>query len=430
MNKILILTYYWPPSGGPGVQRWLKFSNYLTLFGYEPLVITPAPDKANYPVMDPSLVNDVNEKVSVYHTSTLEPYTLYKMATQRKQTPYSGFASETGREGLAGSVSRFIRGNLFVPDARVGWNRFAIARAREFIKQHNISTIITTSPPHSTQLTGLQLKKEFPHLRWIADLRDPWTDIYYYRKLLHLPFIKNMDKRLEKKVLENADAVVTVSEFVKDLFALKMSNPEKIHVITNGFDEKDFGANVEAVAFEKRKEFTIAYVGTLADEYDLTGFVEAFKGHINEAGNEAYLEFTGSISNKWHHELNGLPNNSFTGYGHTSHIEALKRMKQADMLLLVIPFIGQNQGIVTGKIFEYMAAGKPILGIGPLGGDAAMILHQTNTGQMFDYKNSIGMLQFISRIKNHPDQYRPDHNAIEQYSRLKLTEKLTQLFLP
>ena len=269
MKKVLIVTYYWPPSGGPGVQRWLKFVKYLPELGYEPIVITVDPAKATYPITDESLLSEVPQELKIIRTATREPYGIYKTLSGRKKVPYSGFTNEPST-GFFSKVSRFIRGNLFVPDARIGWNSFVIEKAAEIIKKNKIEVIITTSPPHSTQLAGLELKKMFPGIRWIADLRDPWTDIFYYKKMLHLPYIKKKDQEFEKSVLSNADAVITVSDFISRIFSEKPGADcqGKVHVITNGFDPVDF---LKTDVKPDPEFFTLAYVGTISDEYILSG---------------------------------------------------------------------------------------------------------------------------------------------------------------
>jgi glycosyltransferase involved in cell wall biosynthesis len=424
MQKLLIITYYWPPSGGPGVQRWLKFAHYLQDLGYEPFIVTVDPLQANYPVRDESLADEVSKTIKVFHTATLEPYSFYKKLSGRRQAPYSGFANET-KSGFFSTLSRFIRGNLFVPDARVGWNRYAIAKARELIRMHNIGILITTSPPHSTQLAGLQLKKEFPSLNWIADLRDPWTDIFYYKKMLHLPFIKNRDLKLEKNVLLHADKIITVSEYIKKIFGQKIQDIEKIKVITNGFDPDDFTPLTQKPVNDA---FTISYIGTLADEYDLNGFLQVFEQIQTEGGKRFRLHFTGSISSKWKTILTQRFSGNIHIEGHTHHSNAIEQMQSADLLLLVIPQIEQNQGIVTGKIFEYMASGGQIIGIGPPDGDAAHILDETQSGKMFHYDDVMGIKHFMLKAIHNQKPWKPHPHAIAQYSRLQLTKKLTELF--
>jgi hypothetical protein len=198
MEKVLIATYYWPPSGGPGVQRWLKFARYLPQFGFQPVILTVDSDSATYPIRDETLLSQVPAEIDVYTTRTSEPYALYRKLMGKKQVPYSGFTNDEN-PGMGGAIARFIRGNFFLPDARVGWNKFALKKALELIDRYGIKTVITTSPPHSTQILGLKVKNHRPSVKWIADLRDPWTDIFYYNKMLHLPFIRKKMPGLKKK---------------------------------------------------------------------------------------------------------------------------------------------------------------------------------------------------------------------------------------
>ncbi len=425
MKKVLILTYYWPPSGGPGVQRWLKFVKYLPDLGYEPIIITVDPAKATYPVIDDSLLSEVPDELKVIRTSTREPYNLYKKLSGRIQVPYSGFTNEMS-DGFFSRISRFIRGNLFVPDARIGWNPFAIEKAAEIIREHNIEFLITTSPPHSTQLAGLELKKKFPDIRWIADLRDPWTDIFYYNKMLHLPHIKQKDLKLEKSVLRNADAVVTVSDFISRIFSEKPGTDceGKVHVITNGFDPEDF---IKTDVKPDPAFFTLAYVGTISDEYLLSGFINAFERVVEKSEKKARIIFTGNISNRWKEPLERRLGNSLSFSGHVDHHEAVKRMQMADMLLLVIPDIAQNEGIITGKLFEYLAASRPVLGIGPLEGDAAKVLEKTATGKMFSYHDHENISAFILQYALKEKEWFPDNDQINNFSRKVQTEKLVQV---
>ncbi len=426
MEKILIITYYWPPSGGPGVQRWLKFARYLPQLGYEPLIITVSPQQANYPVLDASLEKEVPPELKVYHTATLEPYSVYKRISGRQQAPYSGFTNEK-KSGLFSAISRFIRGNLFVPDARVGWNRYALAQARELIKEYNIQKLITTSPPHSTQLVGKQLKKELPHIQWIADLRDPWTDIFYYRMMLHLPFIRKRDLEMEKQVLRNADKVITVSDYIRKKFREKIphTQADKISVITNGFDPDDFEYTPRD---SSRDGFTIAYIGTMTDEYELSGFLQALSYLKEAVGNKIFLEFTGSVSEKWKSILSQQREVRVQMSGHTDHQTAIKRMQSADLLLLAIPLLEHNEGIVTGKIFEYMASGRPVIGVGPPHGDAAALLARTRSGKMFNYMDVPGIRSFIEARISDRASWKPHQEQINAFSREELTKQLIQLF--
>ena len=240
VKKILIITYYWPPAGGPGVQRWLKFSKYLPEFGYDPIIITVDPEKAEYPIKDHTLEQDVRVGQNVYRTNCSGLYEYYKKLTKTQSAPYSGFVNE-GVPSLKQKIARFIRGNFFLPDARRGWNKHAYRQAVQIIQKEKIDAVITTGPPMSTHLVGQKLKKRF-HLHWIADFRDPWTDIYYYNKMYPTLIAKAIDRKYERNVLLNADQVITVSDYIKKQLAAKSSaiQASKINVIANGFDAEDF----------------------------------------------------------------------------------------------------------------------------------------------------------------------------------------------
>ncbi|MDQ3291715.1 MAG: hypothetical protein M3Q05_10540, partial [Bacteroidota bacterium] len=209
-GNVLFFAYYWPPSGGAGVQRCLKFVKHLPEFQLTPTVITVDEKKGAYPVLDNSLGADVPASVKVIRTNTSEPFEYYKKLTGKKEIPYGGFANQNN-QSLVQKIFNFIRGNLFIPDARVGWNRYAIAAGKKLLQSQPFEAIVTTSPPHSSQLIGLKLKKEFPHIKWIADMRDPWTDIYYYKELNHTTLARQLDASYEKAVIEGADAILVTS---------------------------------------------------------------------------------------------------------------------------------------------------------------------------------------------------------------------------
>lgn len=416
MKPLLIITYYWPPSGGPGVQRWLKWVKYLPSLGIEPIVLTVDPRLATYPVKDNSLLKEVPDDVKVFYTSTREPFGVYQKLFRKKQIPYSGFANEDKEQGMLTRFVRFLRGNLFIPDARKGWNRCLIPEAERIIKQYDIRNFVTSSPPHSTQLAGMKLKKKMPHLNWIADMRDPWTDIFYYDKMLHLPFVKKIDQRMEKRVLEKADHVTTVSYYLKDLFDKKTHNiPQKdIHVITNGFDPDDFIFNINPSL--PNKLFTITYTGTLTSDYELSGFAKAIQ-KMDDKNKDFMLRFVGAINRRWRNVFQPFLKNRMEIIDHVDHSQAIQYMAGADMLLLVIPRIKNNEGIVTGKIFEYIACGKPVMGIGPVDGDAAGILHESGAGKMFDYNDHEGIFQFITGCRTGKRNLKTEPERIKTWSR-------------
>lgn len=402
MKKLLIITYYWPPSGGPGVQRWLKFLKYFPANNCEPVVLTVDPERASYPLLDDSLLTDVAPGMKVHKTKTSEPYSWYKRITGKGEIPYSGFANE-GRPGQKERMARFMRGNLFIPDPRRGWNRYALKKALEIISSENINGIITTSPPHSTQLIGLKLKKK-TGLPWIADLRDPWTDIYYYRELRRTAAAAAKDAAYERAVLEQADRVVVVSAQIKRTLLHKSDNvrAEKIALIPNGYDESDFV--IDTTAEDKR--FVITYTGTLSEEYNIATFLDSVTETMKHMDVDYVLKFVGRTADAVQEKIRrALPAAHLEFIPHVEHAEAVRYMMSSTALLLVIPDVERNKGILTGKLFEYLAAGKPIIGIGPDDGDAAEIIERCKAGKLLPYHRKKEMGEYLAGLiaqwKNH-----------------------------
>lgn len=428
MKTVLVITYYWPPSGGGGVQRWVKFTKYMAQFNVKPIVLTVNPDYASYAVIDESLCHEVSEDIQVFATKSFEPFNLYKKVTAQKEIPFGGFANEDN-PGFLQKFSRFIRGNFFIPDARVGWNKYAYRKAVELIRKYQITTVITSSPPHSTQLLGLKLKKNL-NIHWIADLRDPWTDIYYYDKMFHTKLAREIDKKKENKVLQSADSLIVVSDAIKHLFASKLAIREKakIVVIPNGFDADDFLPR----PYKRQTMFVIAYTGTLADNYHIEGFLNVVNKLKSIRGSvEVSIHFVGRVSEKYRQMISSSRLNANTIFvGHVDHQTSISYLQQADALFLAIPDVPENAGILTGKLFEYLASQKPVLGIGPVNGDAAKIIEDCNAGQMFDYTDEKGMYEFLNNLI--VDWEKPSRTSVGdqtylKYSRERLTERLVEL---
>ncbi|MBA4409884.1 MAG: hypothetical protein C0397_10735 [Odoribacter sp.] len=421
MKKVLIITYYWPPSGGAGVQRWLKFAKYLPEFGWQPVILTVAPEYASYPQRDESLLSEVDPNCLVYTTKSFELYNLYKLVSGKREVPYGGFANES-KEGLLQKTSKFLRGNFLLPDPRKGWNKYALKKAAELICEFSIDTVITTSPPHSTQLIGLKLKKKI-NIRWIADLRDPWTDIYYYDQFKHTALARKIDQNYERKVVENADLLITVSEDVKRIFAEKSTFPiaDKTVVIPNGFDEDDF--RITNIPTETRK--IITYSGTISEAYDVEGFLKALSLIDASMRSQILIRFVGKVPASVEQKF------SYSGIeieltGYVDHAKSIEYLFRSDLLLLVIPKVKNNRGILTGKFFEYMASQKPILAIGPTDGDLAKIIRETRCGKLFDYEDSEGMSDFIQENLTNPIIV-SNPEMVAEYSRKELTRKIAQI---
>lgn len=422
MKKVLVITYYWPPSGGAGVQRWLKFSKYLPEFGWEPIILTVDPKHASYAQLDESLVKEISEDLKIYKTKSSEIYNTYKKLTRSKDIPYGGFANDNN-PSIISKISRFIRGNFFIPDPRKGWNKYAFNEAKRLIDEYNIKHIITTSPPHSTQLIGLKLKRQMG-VRWVADFRDPWTDIYYYSELYHTAIARFADKKLEREVVNGADALVTVSKGFKRIFESKKNSQSgiNIYVVPNGYDEDDFNVRHTKDSFK----FIISYTGTISDKYDISGFISALKKLIIEQDN-IMLRFVGHESEFLKNYIsNAAPDLSVEYTGYVSHLESVEYLLSSSIQLLIVPKIENNKGIVPGKFFEYLASQKPILAIGPKGGDLEELINETQSGVFAEYGDSKTITQWLREQLQKPKEKQEGFNA-DKYSRRELTKRLSEV---
>ena len=380
--RILVVTYYWPPAGGPGVQRWLKTSKVLSALGHDVEVLTVSPEKATYPLLDVSLEAEA-EGLRVHRTSARDWFGAYQKLTRRKEVPFSGFANQAGRPGPLQRLSRFIRGNFFLPDPRRGWNGYALSKARQLHAKLPFDTVITTGPPHSTHLIGRALKRQLG-VTWWADFRDPWTDIYYYDQFYPTLWARAHDASLERSVLTEADRVVTVSKDLVRLFEEKVPGVRtRCHVLPNGYDPADFSVGLEP----NNDIFTLTYTGTLTLDYPVS-LVEAALEQVLSSGTSLRLRLVGRPAIEFVAAMEDLQKR-FTHFqlenlGYRPHAESVRYLQTADALMLLIPDLPNNKGILTGKIFEYLGSGRPIWGFGPTDGDAQEILLQSQAGSLFE----------------------------------------------
>lgn len=418
-EKVLIITYYWPPSGGAGVQRWLKFTKYLPSSGWIPVILTVKPEYAAYPSKDLSLYGEIPLDVEINRTKATNYFALYNK--DQSKIPYAGFAAGKDRS-LKGRISRFIRGNFFIPDPRRGWNRHAFRKARALIREENIRFVITTSPPHSTQLIGRKLKRRFPYIKWVADLRDPWIDIYYY-DMFNPSFIARMaDKAMEKSVLTKADAIVTVGQTLATMLESKAEAvKDKIYILPNGYDEEDF----EGITPSLPEVFTITYVGTLSPSYPVKSFIGAVN-EVRTKGIAVNLKFVGSVPDEIIAMFPADTDNGTTEFiKYCEHPEAIRQIMNTSMLLLIIPDHASNRAILTGKIFEYMATEKPLLFLGPADGDAAQLLIKCGYQGIYGYNDGEGIRDFILKVARGIPVRRSGHHL--EYSRRALSGHLAGL---
>ena len=415
--KVLIITYYWPPSGGSGVQRWLKFVKYLPDFGVIPVVYTV--DDPNYAMTDQSLKGEISEKVKVIKGKIWEPQQVLSWMGKKTNKTSAGFLN--AEPSLFDKFMRFIRANYFIPDSRKFWIKPSVKILSDYIKNNQIDFLISTGPPHSTHLIALQLKEKFG-LKWVADFRDPWTGIDYFHNLPLTEGSKNKHIELENKVLSSADQVIVVGETMKREF-LKYNN--RIKVISNGFDS--YGSDQEIT---RDKSFTITYAGLMNSDRNpriLWKALGALASADENFKRDLKLIFVGSCSDEVLASIDefGLSGN-LNDKGYCDHQEVTNFQRAAQVLLLTVNNVPSAKGIVTGKVFEYLQAKRPILAIGPVDGDLAKIMQETNSGRIVDFSDESGMLEVVKDyyMAFKKGRLEVDSTGIDKYHRKSLAKEL------
>lgn len=393
-HHVLFITYYFPPSGGSGVQRPLKMVKYLEEFGWTPIVLTVDPEYASYPGLDHSMLEEIPPATEVHRTQSWDPYSMYaSVASKKKDDVVSvGFVSDK-KQGWKEYLARWIRANLFIPDARRGWVPFALKQARMIIQSHTINAIVTTGPPQSTHLIGKKLKKLFG-LPWIADMRDPWTKVYYADQFPTTPIARHFNERMEQSVLDEADLVVTVTPSMQTAFQAQTKT--QCVNIYNGFDPADF-AELDPPADTQSETFLLSFVGNLMADQNPSALWKAIH-QLREQGRleKMNIHLVGNVDR---HVLADIDQagimDLMTRKEYVPHHEAVQHMQAGTVLLLPINRGPAGKGILTGKLFEYLATHNPILGIGPVDGDAARVLAETGAGTMLDYEDRTGIEQAL-----------------------------------
>ncbi|SHH62369.1 glycosyltransferase family 4 protein [Winogradskyella jejuensis] len=422
-KKVLIITYYWPPAGGPGVQRWLKFTKYLPEFGITPIVYCP--ENPNYPIVDDSLLDEIPKDLAVIKRPIKEPYKFAKILSSKSaKTISSGVIPDKKKQSLVERLLLFIRGNFFIPDARKNWIKPSVSFLSDYIQNNNIETIISTGPPHSLHLIGLKLKKELG-VNWVADFRDPWTTIGYHKSLKLLKSSAAKHHQLELNVLQNADQIVVTSHHTKREFEAKTERP--ITVITNGYDSNNITVD------SKDSKFTLSHIGSLLSERNPKVLWEVLSELMKE--NETFkssfeLNLVGVVSDTIINSIKSYGLEDVLNLiGYVNHDEAIAFQKKSQLLLLIEIDSEDTKAIIPGKLFEYMVSETPILAIGPRDSDVEDIIKSTNTGTYFQYdekaKLKTQILECFEAYKN--DGLKSYPIGLQKYSRKALTEKLSQL---
>ncbi|AVR47473.1 glycosyl transferase family 1 [Christiangramia fulva] len=423
MKKVLIITYYWPPAGGPGVQRWLKFVKYLRDFQIEPVVYIP--ENPGYPIIDGSLQDEVPEGIKILRQPIREPYKLAGIFSKKETEKISsGIIAEEKKQSFLEKMMLFIRGNFFIPDARVLWVKPSVKYLSAFLKEEKIETLITTGPPHSLHLIGLNLKKHF-NVKWIADFRDPWTQIGYHEKLKLTRSSREKHENLEKEVLQTADKIIATSFSTREEFQQKTS--KEICLITNGFDIEE---NNRPYSNDK---FIISHVGSLLSGRNPINLWKALSELIKENPKfekDLQLSFAGRISEEVVSSMKDFGLSSFLELkGYVGHGKAVKLQRESALLLLLEIDSEITRGIIPGKLFEYLASKRPILAIGPHNWDVGKILSDAGAGQVFQYGDKETIKNFIfseyQKFKNGEELLLA--SEVSKYHRRETTKKLAEL---
>ncbi|HUR30427.1 MAG TPA: glycosyltransferase [Saprospiraceae bacterium] len=402
MKKFLLITYYWPPAGGAGVMRWAKMSKYISQYGWQPIIYTPS--NGEVPVHDESLVKEIPPHLEVVKTPIWEPYNLYKtfLGRKKREKLYSGFINEKKKASLSQKISVFIRGNFFIPDARMFWIKPSVRFLKKYLKENHVDAIVSTGPPHSMHLIAEKIHRS-TGIPWIADFRDPWTNIDFYQDLKLTAIADHRHRTLEKKVLRNATKIVTVTWRSRDEFR-EVINRDDIIVIPNGFDDADFPKEHHPQLDEK---FTLVYVGSMNKDRNPLGLWKALQGLLNESTSlrdNLKINIFGPVDFSVRDAIDKADLKPFTDFiEFMPHDEAVIKQQQAQILLLLINNTPNAKTIIPGKLYEYLGSGRPILAIGPKDSDSAKVITMTQGGVVHDFNDVEGLK---SRILEYFELYK------------------------
>lgn len=419
--KALIVTYYWPPSGGSGVQRWLKFTKYLRDFNIEPVIYTVK--NPNYPQQDQSLLRDIPDNLEVIRQPIFEPNNFLQKSSKKNSKE---IAFQNPSPSFFGKILQYIRINYFIPDARKFWIKPSIKFLNKYLKNHQIDVVITTGPPHSLHLIGLGLKRKL-NIKWIADFRDPWTDIYYNSSFKMSESTMAKHRKLETAVLNESDHVITTNGQLNTLFSERTST--KVSLITNGYDDEA----TELKNLKRNKGFSLDYIGYLPQESNPLVLWEAIKQIVEEREDIAKvmrINLTGDINKIVRKSICDFGLDRITTFsGYVSHDKAIEMQHRANILLILIAKSKESKQITPGKIFECLQAKRPILAVGPTDGGASDILEHTNAGKIFDFEDVRGIKKHILALF---EQYKQGELVVNSkntdlYHRRELTKRLSEI---
>ena len=419
MKKVLIISYYWPPAGGSGVQRWLKFTKYLPKYNWKPILYTPT--NPYFEVQDAELLKDISTETEIWQTSIWEPYALKdKLFGKGGKSQSAGVISN--KRSLKNKILNWVRGNMFIPDPKVYWVKPSVKVLLKKIQEEGIEHIITTGPPHSMHLIGLGLKEAIPNVKWIADFRDPWSELDLLEEFPLSNSSRKKHQDLEKQVLENADVTLTVSEtWVKDL---KRLGANRVELITNGYDTADFDSKPK-----KNDKFIIGHYGLLnhlRNPKNLWKVLNSLCEENTEFNSKLEIHLSGNIDAE---VIADIESHSYLKakvkqLGYLSHAEVLVEYNEASVLLLLLFNSQSGIGNYPAKIFEYFAAKRPILAFGPEDSDIKKLINKTRSGKYFSYDKTNLKDEILTFFENDQDFY---FENLQSFSREKLTQDLSSL---
>ena len=430
MKKVLIITYYFPPSGGPGVQRVLKFVKYLPEFGWDPVVLTV--QDGDFPARDESLLEEIPKHIHVHRTNIFEPYRLYRKLTGRAPgaaVDVENIPKPGEKKSLAELGAEFIRGTFFIPDARIGWFPYAVPQARQIIKDEGIDAIYSSSPPYTTAIIARELHRK-TGLPWIAGFRDPWTGF------LSTPdrwlFPRRIDEYLERSVAEDANLVESAWVGINTDFQKKYPHINKLKFLhlPNGYDSEDY----PTLDRRPNERFTVTYTGSMYGKRNPETLLRAVDELIEEKKvdpSKVCLNFIGRFGGDVRAMFGRFPTKDVIRVvDYVPHSESIRELLAADALLLVVDESKDSDEIVPGKVFEYIGAQRPIIALAPEGAVAGVV-RETNSGIVVHNQDIPGIksafLECYENFLYHKKKFSPNQQAMKKYERREVTHRLAEL---
>ena len=422
MKKVLIISYYWPPAGGIAVHRCLKFAKYLREFGWEPVICTA--DNPEYPILDEGNYGDIPEGATILKTKIWEPYKFFKLITgKKKEERIHNVFLEEEKAGLRHKLGIWIRGNIFIPDARKFWISPSVKYLSKYLKENPVDVLFTNGPPQSTHMIAYGVKKNLG-IPWLADFQDPWTQVDYFPQLMLNPISKRIHYAMEQRVFNTADKVTICSNTWKH--DLESIGAKDVGVIVWGYDEDDF----RNVSVPLSNKFSLSHFGSLGPDRNAKTLWKALSiiaGENSEFKKDLEIELTGFIGHVIIDEINSLGlSENLKLSGHISRKKTIERMHRSQILLLILNDMPNVKGRLPGKLFEYLASRRPVLVIGPEESDASKIVKGVNAGYTCDFpdleKTIMTVKELYAKYKN--GNLDSNQTDISQYSNRNLTKKL------